>query len=301
MLRAEHDAPSSHSFLYLVFAAEDRGDAPRRADRYNHLRIGRVVAVLHAGGGGLLALLKRTEHRGRNVHLAYYRFEHLARDAAGTQYGGLADEGEHRRFHPHGAGAAVQNDVDAAVHILKNVLRGGGAGAARKIGRGRRDGHSRRPYESQRRLVLGHTDGDGRKTRRDLVGHYIAPQKYQREGPGPERVHEALRVIRHVAPKLLHVGLFGDVQYERIVLRAALGFEYPFNGLAVKPVRAQTVNGLRRERDEPARADHPRGVIGAVFLLSFGVEDLGVHGASFPPSGLLVLCFLRLRRAPFLP
>ena len=58
----------------------------------------------------------------------------------------------------------------------------------------------------------------------------------------------------------------GDMNDERIELRASLGGENLCNGLFARGVGGKTVNRFRRHGDEPAHADDAGGVLDFLFI-----------------------------------
>ena len=69
-----------------------------------------------------------------------------ARPAARAQQPGLLfRQGQHRGLHPYAAGAAVQNGVNPAIHIVEHMPRCGGAGPSGQVSRGRGQGTSTGP------------------------------------------------------------------------------------------------------------------------------------------------------------
>ena len=152
------------------------GRGLRGAGEHRYRRLGRVVAVLHAGGLGLLTRLQGADHRLVHGDGANQLLQGFQRQSAGTQQPGrVAGQVQNGRLHAHGTRAAVHHALDLAVHILQHVLGGGAAGPAGGVGAGRRHGDTRLPDDGQGDGVVGTAHGHRVQSRRDNGGHHIRP------------------------------------------------------------------------------------------------------------------------------
>ena len=98
------------------------GTALRFPGDYRYRGMRSVMTVLHAGSPGTLPGGQQTGDGLVHGYLPQHLPQGLQRQPAGTQQPGRrhrqVDDGG---FHPHGAGAAVYDAVDPAVHVLDHV------------------------------------------------------------------------------------------------------------------------------------------------------------------------------------
>ena len=207
---------------------------------------GRVVAVLHAGGAGALALLKGAHDRLVHLGRAADFRDALRGHAAGAQHpGGIAGDVDHRGFQSHPAGAAVQDQGNAPLHVLPHVKGGGGAGASGAIGAGGGDGPLGGVDQRPGVRVGGKAHRHGVKARCDRHGHPVRFGKDQRHRPRPAGVHQgAGHGGGPGGDQRVELVDMADVHDQRIVAGAALGLEDAADRGRVQRVRAQAVYGF---------------------------------------------------------
>ena len=170
LVKADDAGGGAHTPLDLP------GGGVRRAGKHRNRRLGRVVAVLHAGGLGLLTLLQGSGDGLVHVDVADEPFQVLQRQSAGPQQAGrLTGQVQNGGLHAHRAGAAVHHTLNLAVHILQHVLGGGAAGAAGGVGAWGRDGHARLPDNGQGDGVVGAAHGHGVQARGDDIRNHVLP------------------------------------------------------------------------------------------------------------------------------
>ena len=232
---------------------------------------GGVVAVFHAGslGDGM-----RADERGVEADAAEDLLEHFARDGAGAQDGrGRLRAVDDGGFDAEAAGAAVEDEGDAPLHVAQD---GGGGRRARAAGdvRGRcGDGDACRADHGARDGVFGHADADGREAARDAVGDDVLAPQDERDGAGAEGGEEFLRGRRDVRSDRVDHGAVCDMEDERIVRGTPFRRVDTRAGSGVEAARAEAVDGLGREGDEPA-APQDGSRARDVFALGFEVRDL---------------------------
>lgn len=90
-------------------------------------------------------------------------------------------------------GAGIEDGIDAAVKISKNVIGGGGAGVPEQVGAGSCDRDARATDKLKRDWMGRHADADKGAAGGDNIGHGGASWQQQREGSGPEGLHEKAR------------------------------------------------------------------------------------------------------------
>ena len=78
-------------------------------------------------------------------------------------------------------------------------------------------------------------------------------------------------------PKLLHIALFGDMQYKRVVIRTTLCFKNLVYRFSVKTVGAESVNGFGGKSNKPSVSYDTTAETRSVFLLCFCTKQLCLH------------------------
>ena len=224
------------------------------------------MLVLHAGRCGDFAFAERRKNARRKAHRTDDRFKHFARDRAGTQDRRFADQRQHGGFDAVFARTAVQNERDASVHVVEHVLCRRRARSAGTVCGRRRDRHAGFLDQKPCGLVRRHAHRDGLQPCGDLVRDLVRLVEDHRQRSRPEGVHQRVRDLRHMRPKILHVAFLRDVQDQRIVVRTSLCFEDAVDRFAVEPVCAESVHRFRRKRDKLAvldqfRADRRSGIL----------------------------------------
>ena len=251
---------------------------------------GGVVAVLHARGAGALVLPKGTHHGGIHNAVAADGCDLLPGDSAGTQDARhVAGHVHHGGLHAHVAGPAVQNQRDAAVHVLKHVGGGGGAGPPGAVAAGGGDGTACRADQRPRNRMGRHAHGHGVQSAGGAQGHAVGLREDQRQRPRPVRDHQRAggggELHRDQRPQFLHVI---DVHDQRIVAGAALRLEDGGHGLRVQRVRAQPVHRFGGDAHQLALTDQLCGLTngGVVRLQYAGVQGNRLLQISFrSPAG----------------
>ena len=244
----------------------DLGKQPPRArtgragdDRDGRLR--RIMAVLHARCAGPLPRRHLLRDRLIHRHLAEHGAQLLERQPARAQQArrrtGQVDDG---RFHAHTAGAAVHHAVDPAVHVLADVRGGRTARAARGVGARRGDRNAGGRDDRTRHRVIGAAHPDGVQPAGGDERHAVRLRQYHRQRPGPEAPGKAVRRLRHILAVAREPARVWDMQDERVILRAALGLKNVPHGVRVQSVRAEAVDRLGRDGEQPAAAQNVRGL-----------------------------------------
>ena len=172
-------------------------------------------------------------------------------------------------FHADRRGAAVDDQIDAAVEIGEYVRGRGRRDMAGAVGRRRHHRPAETGEELPRHRMIGHAHCDGIEPGRRQIGHCATWRfaQHQRQRPRPE----GLRQPRGLAGKLrqrARRGEIGHVRNQWIERRPPLGGIEPGHRLAIAGVGAEPVNRLGRKGDEPpggknARRFRDRGIVGA--------------------------------------
>ena len=129
-------------------------------DRDGGLR--RIVAVLHAGGARLFAVPHLLRHGLVDRHLAQRIAQALERQSARAQQLRRRDrQVDDCRLHAHLTGAAVDDTIDLAPHILSHVLCRRAARAAGRVRARRGDRHAGCFNDGARDRMVGTSHADG--------------------------------------------------------------------------------------------------------------------------------------------
>ena len=157
-----------------------------------------------------------------------------------------------RGFHPPIGRPRVEDQIHPAAQIVHHMPGLGGAGMPEPVRGRRRDGQ---PGRLEKRLgdrMRGHAHGHRVQSGGHLRRKRVAPRQEQRQRTRPEppaeRFHGGWDLRRHGS----NIRDGGKVHDQRIRRRPALRLENPADGGRVEGVRAQAVDGLGRERDQPA-------------------------------------------------
>ena len=146
------------------------------------------------------------------------------------------------------------------------------------VRRRRRDRTAERVEEIAREWMIGNAQPDGVAPTGHLVGDRTgATPHHERERAGPERGGEPAREIGHVGCVLIELFGAGEMRDHGMCRWATLHGEQPLHRLLVRGVGAESVDGLGRERDEPARA-----TCGGCLDLVVGVFRLRIKFVSIP-------------------
>ena len=258
--------------------------------------LGRVVAVFHAGGTRLFAVIHLLRHGFVNRHLAQRVNKAFQRQSARAQELRRRNrEIDDRRLDAHLAGASVHDAVDLPPHILAHVLRRCAAGAARGVSARRGDGHARLFDDGARHRMVGTSHADRLKSARRAQRHAGLFLQDHRQRAGPEALGQPVGRVRYILAVAREPAYVGNVQNEGVVLRAALGFENMQHGIFVKSVRTEAVHRLRRDRQKPPAAQDIRRLRDALFILH------RAEGKPFCFQCSLFFLKLRCSRAAFPP
>lgn len=257
-LVAREDADGFALLLEDADLAAERGVhvGPRALDE-GERRFGGVVAVFHAGGLGDSVC---ADECGVEADAAEEFLEHFARDGAGAQDGrgrlGAVDDGG---FDAEAAGAAVEDEGDAPLHVAQDGGGGRGARTAGDVGGGSGDGDAGRADHGAGDGVFRHADADGREAAGDAVGNDGFPPQDEGDGAGAEGREEFFRTGRDVGGDGVDHRAVCDVEDQGVVRGASLRFVDARAGSGVEAVCAEAVDGLGRERDEAAAAQDVAG------------------------------------------
>ena len=218
----------------------------------------RVMLIAHAGGQGFFVRLQGAQDAARQGNLrAQDALDHFLGDAAGPEDRWLAaGQIQHRGLQTHLAGAAVQDQRDASVHILQHMLRCGGGWAAGPVGAGGGDWQAAGLQQIPGAGHGGHPHRDGGEPGRDLIRDFFCTWKEHRQGTGPEGVHQGLRAVGDFA-EAFQLSAVPDMDDQRIIRRAALGRKDGQDGCRIQGIGAQPVDGFRREGYQPAFRKKP--------------------------------------------
>jgi hypothetical protein len=137
----------------------------------------------------------------------------------------IGDEREHRTFDTDGAGASVENHVDARAEAFAHVFRSGGGEFGEAIGAGRRDGDLGGFEQRLRERMCGYAQTYTREAGGYKIRDVRALREDQRQRPGPESTRQEFGGARPVEGELLRHRDARDVNDQRAGMRPAFGFE----------------------------------------------------------------------------
>ena len=259
-------------------------------------RLGRIVAVFHAGGTRFFALPHFLRHGLVDRHLAQRVLKTLQRQSARAQQLRRRDRKvDDRRLDPHLTGTAVHDAVDLAPHILTHVLRRRAARPAGGIRARRGDRHTGFFDDGARDRVVRAAHPDGFKPAGRAQRHAGLFLQDHRQRSRPEALGEPVCRLRHILAVAREPACIRNVQDEGIILRTALGLENVQHGGLIEAVRTEAVHRLRRDGQKPPAAQNVRRLRDALHVL---------RGAEVKPFCFQCsLFFLKLRcsRAAFPP
>ena len=237
---------ADHAVSGLCQLLNGAGRRLRRAGNHSHRRFRRIMAVLHAGGLGLFAILEGFGHSLVHRQGADHLLQRLQRHPAGSEQAGwVAGQIHNGGLHAHLTGAAVHHGVDLALHVLHHVRCGGAAGTAGGIGAGRGHRNACLPDDGQRYLMVRAADTHGVQSRCGGVRHDGLPLQDHGQRTGPEFPGQRIRQRRHVLTVPGQPLGSRNMDDERVVLRTALGLEDLVNSLCVQCISTQTVDRFR--------------------------------------------------------
>ncbi len=192
-------------------------------------------------------------NRGHRQRASEHALDLFARQTAGPQQCRFVQAGDDGGLDADRAGAAIDHHVDAPAQIGQHVRRAGRRDVAGAVGRGRHhrpvEGREQRVRDWMRRHPHRHAVEAGERE----IGHAAIGlfRQHQRQRSGPERAGKLLGggIEAPEPARGVHAGDMGD---QRIEARPALGGVEPGDGLAIAGVGAEPIDGLGRERDQPA-------------------------------------------------
>ena len=137
--------------------------------------------------------------------------------------------------------------------------RGRRRDVARQIGRRRHHRPAERAQDRPRHRVGGNPDRDGIKPGGGEIGHSAVAcfRQHQRQRARPERLGQRDRGRVEVGNPLPGPEI-ADMGDQRIERRPALGLIEPRNRARVGGIGAEAIDGLGRERDQPAFGQNTR-------------------------------------------
>ena len=219
----------------------------------DHLALGRIVLVLHAGGLDHLILVDLSGDRLVHHQVTQDSQQLFGTDSAGTQQpGALISQVHDGGFHAHPAGAAVDDSGDFAVVVVEDMLGGGGGGLAGNIGGGGGDGDAGLADDLPGHIAVGAADAHGDQTAGGAAGHIGPGGQHHGQGAGPEGLGQGIGCHGDMVAEFLDLRQLGDMEDQGVVLGTALGLEDSGNSLFVQAVGAQTVDGLRGDGHQTA-------------------------------------------------
>ena len=211
--------------------------------KQDHRGFGGIMPVFHAGRAhfGIVGQTFQGGTVGGNG--THSLPDHLLGDGTGTEDLGIVPRHiHHGGFHAHRAGAAVHDGRNLAVHVVQHVPCGGGRGLARGVCRGGGQRHSRRINDGSCHRMRGHTDAHRVQPGRGAVGDHSGLFDHHGQRAGPEMLGHLVDRRGNVLCQPLQLLQSGDVNDQRIVLGAPLGFKDAQNGRLVQGVCRQTVH-----------------------------------------------------------
>ena len=119
--------------------------------------------------------------------------------------------------------------------------------------------HAAGAQKLPRDQVLRHTNADGLQPRRRHGRDPFVLGQDQRQRPREESLDQFRGGLRYSTRELFELNEIEDVRDQRVVGGTLFRDEYFIDGFFVEDVRAQTINGLGRERDNFAALDEARG------------------------------------------
>ena len=153
-------------------------------------------------------------------------------------------------------GAGVQDGIDFAVQVFKDVIRGGGADMAEDVCAGGGYWNAGLAYELEGDGMGRHSDPDKMPAGGNNVGNGGAARQEECERAGPEGAYEVCGSWRHVRHQLLEHWVLaqrtGDVHNDGVPGGTLLGCEDAGDSVRVERVGAQAVDGLCGQGNEAA-------------------------------------------------
>ena len=127
---------------------------------------------------------------------------------------------------PTSHGTAVQNGLDAAVHVMQNMWAAVVVeGLPERLADGAAMGTPASRMSSRVDGRFRAADGNGVQPCRRALRHEIADGQHHRQRAGPEVLRQQPRLRGDVMADRLQLLRLGDMQNEGVVLRTPLGLE----------------------------------------------------------------------------
>ena len=206
------------------------------------------------GASGCAGVAVRIVRRLRQ-RAAEHALDLGARHAAGPQQHRRVETSDDGGFDADRDRAAIDDQVDPPGKSLCTCAAVVGETWPDRLADGATTGPPNARRISPRHRVGGNPDRDGIEARGGEIGHRAAGRlrQHQRQRPRPERLAPAgrLGVETGDPPRGVEVADMGDQRIER---RPALGLVEPRNRRRIGGIGAEAVDGLGRERDQPAFA-----------------------------------------------
>ena len=212
------------------------------------------MAVLHAWR---LGDAFTRDQRRIELDVGYDFLKHLDSDAAGTQDGDavVAVTFDDRRFDADVAGTAVDDHVDAAVHVVHDFFGRRRAGPGRQVGAGTGYGDAGTAQEGPADIVVRAAQGYRIEAARRRIRHDGLARQDDGQRSRPEAVHELLCRRRDDSRCLAGSFFVGHGQDERVIAGPAFGDVNTAAGVGVEAIGTDAVNRFRRKDDQAAVAD----------------------------------------------
>jgi len=187
---------------------------------------------------------------------------------------GAGIHGDDGGLDPEAAGAAVDDEGDAAAEFLEDMGGGGGGDPAETVGAGGGDGAAKAGENGAKYRVGAHSHRNGREAGGDEVGDNGAAGEDEGERAGPEALDECLNqgvtgrggeAVEPIEP--------GEMDDERVEEGAMFGLENAGYGSGIESVGGEAVDGFGGEGDHLAGGEKGGGFLDGVG----GEERAGGH------------------------
>ncbi len=215
------------------------------------------------------------------------RFDIVAGKPAGPQQSRLADARHDGGFDADGAGAAVDHQVDAAAQVGQHMGGVGRRHMAGTVGRGRHHRPAEGLEQGRRYPVRRNPHRDAVEPGQRQIGHAaVRPfRQHQGQRARPERRRQPHGGVVENG-EALGCRQVRDMGDQRIEGRTALGGVKPGDGLAIAGIGAEPIDGLGRERDQPASLEAGGGGL-----------DRGLSAFTTRVAGSALICLSSVSQA----
>ena len=217
------------------------------------------MAVLHTGSLHDFILVDLGSDGFVHHQIAQHFHQLFRGDSAGTQQpGAFLGQIHDGRFHTYPTGTAVHHGGNFSVMIVEHVFCGGGGGLAGDVGGRGGDGNAGQADDFSGHIAVGAADSHGGKSAGGPLWHDIPGGENDGQRAGPEFFRKIIGFLGNMVAEQFNLLRAADMQDQRIVLRAAFGFENFRHGSFVQTVGAKTVDGFGGNGNELSHADHFR-------------------------------------------